>query len=160
RPLFLGHRGMGAGNPIHENTLASFDQALAEACDGFEFDVRLTSDGEAVICHDARIHGMDIAKSTGHKLQSLPRLQQVIQRYCDRAFLDIELKVTGLENLVVDAVERWPTIKGFVISSFLPEVLIELSSLREDLPLGLLCETQAELAGWKNLPVAYVIPSE
>ena len=52
RLLRLGHRGARALTSIPENTLASFDRALADGCDGFEFDVRLTADGEAVVCHD------------------------------------------------------------------------------------------------------------
>jgi glycerophosphoryl diester phosphodiesterase len=42
RPLLLGHRGARAVKSIPENTLASFDRAVADGCDGFEFDVRLT----------------------------------------------------------------------------------------------------------------------
>ena len=45
RPLLLGHRGARAEKSISENTLASFDLALAQGCDGFEFDVRLAADG-------------------------------------------------------------------------------------------------------------------
>ena len=41
RPLLLGHRGAGAHKVIPENTPASFDQALADGCDGFEFDCEL-----------------------------------------------------------------------------------------------------------------------
>ena len=48
-PLLLGHRGARVGKSIPENTLASFDLALASGCDGFEFDVRLTADGQAVV---------------------------------------------------------------------------------------------------------------
>ena len=53
RPLLLGHRGARMVRTIQENSVASFDRALADGCDGFEFDVRLTSDGEAVLWHDA-----------------------------------------------------------------------------------------------------------
>ena len=61
RPLLLGHRGARSLKTIPENTLASFDRALADGCDGFEFDVRLTSDGAAVICHDPETEGVEIA---------------------------------------------------------------------------------------------------
>ncbi|MCU1303492.1 MAG: glycerophosphoryl diester phosphodiesterase, partial [Candidatus Sulfotelmatobacter sp.] len=50
-PLLLGHRGVRAEKSIPENSLPSFDLALAQGCDGFEFDVRLSADGQAVICH-------------------------------------------------------------------------------------------------------------
>jgi glycerophosphoryl diester phosphodiesterase len=58
RPLLLGHRGARGIRSIPENTIASFDRALADGCDGFEFDVRLTADGEAVICHDPVFRGV------------------------------------------------------------------------------------------------------
>src|SRR5579862_4241138 len=98
-PLLLGHRGARAMKTIPENTLASFDQALADGCDGFEFDVRLTADGQPVVCHDPRSGTIEIARTTAAQLSALPRLQDVLARYHDRAFLDIELKVAGLEKV-------------------------------------------------------------
>ncbi|MGC1220522.1 MAG: glycerophosphodiester phosphodiesterase, partial [Candidatus Sulfotelmatobacter sp.] len=68
RPLLLGHRGARAEKSIPENTLASFDLTLAQGCDGFEFDVRLTADGHAVVCHDATAHGLKIAESPAEAL--------------------------------------------------------------------------------------------
>src|SRR5579885_71284 len=98
RPLLLGHRGV-RGRPygVRENTIPAFDLALQHGCDGFEFDVRLSADGCGVICHDARFGNSSIAKSKAAKLPDLPLLEQVIERYADRAFLDIELKVAGLD---------------------------------------------------------------
>ena len=49
-PLILGHRGASAVAP--ENTLAAFSQAIQDGADGIEFDVRLSSDGVAVVIHD------------------------------------------------------------------------------------------------------------
>src|SRR5246127_5890377 len=99
RPLLLGHRGARAQKSIPENTLASFDQALADGCDGFEFDVRLTLDGKAVVCHEPEVGGIQIAQASVEQLTALPQLQQVLARYQERAFLDIELKVSGLEKV-------------------------------------------------------------
>lgn len=52
--LLIGHRGASAEAP--ENTMASFERALALGADGFEFDVQLTSDGHAVVMHDALLN--------------------------------------------------------------------------------------------------------
>ena len=49
-PLILGHRGASAVAP--ENTIAAFSQAIQDGADGIEFDVRLSSDGVAVVIHD------------------------------------------------------------------------------------------------------------
>jgi glycerophosphoryl diester phosphodiesterase len=46
-----GHRGAAAHHP--ENTLRSFRAALAAGADAIETDVRLSSDGEVVVFHDA-----------------------------------------------------------------------------------------------------------
>jgi glycerophosphoryl diester phosphodiesterase len=156
-PLLLGHRGARAEKSVLENTLASFDLALAQGCDGFEFDVRLTADGHAVICHDATARGLKIAESPAEKL-ALPLLRDVLGRYHSTAFLDIELKVSGLEKIATDLLRDLSPERGFLISSFLPEVLQAMHDLDATVPLGLICETQAELNRWRQLPVEYVIP--
>lgn len=157
RPLLLGHRGARAEKSIPENTLASFDLALAQRCDGFEFDVRLAADGQAVICHDAEIRGLNIAETSGEKL-GLPELREVLTRYQKTAFLDIELKVPGLETITVELLRKLRPARGFVVSSFLPEVLQAVHGLDATIPLGLICETRAQLNRWPQLPVEYVIP--
>jgi glycerophosphoryl diester phosphodiesterase len=157
RPLLLGHRGARAEKSIPENSLASFDLALAQGCDGFEFDVRLTKDGQGVVCHNAAIHGREIAVCSAEQL-SLPSLLEVLTRYRSNAFLDIELKVPGLEKITVDLLRRLAPIRGFVVSTFLPEVLQTIHGLDATVPLGLICETRAELSFWRELPAEYVIP--
>jgi glycerophosphoryl diester phosphodiesterase len=157
RPLLLGHRGARGEKSIPENTLASFDLALAQGCDGFEFDVRLTSDGQAVVCHDATAHGLKIGESSAESLR-LPCLREVLTRYQNSAFLDIELKVSGLETIAADLLRTLAPARGFVASSFLPEVLRAIHDLDSTVPLGLICETRAELSLWPKLLVEYVIP--
>src|SRR5579863_2351860 len=158
RPLLLGHRGARALRSIPENTLPSFDRALADGCDGFEFDVRFTADGLAVVCHDPQCAGLEIAQVRAEQLPALPRLEDVLARYQQRAFLDVEVKVAGLESIVTAMVRKFLPQRGFVISSFLPEVLEQMQTQARDIPLGLICETRAELARWNELPVEYVIP--
>jgi len=53
RPLVFGHRGGSRLAP--ENTMAAFDRAVAEGVDGLELDVRLSKDGQVMVCHDARV---------------------------------------------------------------------------------------------------------
>jgi glycerophosphoryl diester phosphodiesterase len=158
RPLLLGHRGARALKSIPENTLASFDQALADGCDGFEFDVRLTADGKPVVCHDPQTGGVEVAPATVEQLTSLPQLHDVLVRYQERAFLDIELKVPGLEKITAALLQQFPPRCGFVVSSFLPEVLHAFHAHDSSVPLGLICETKAELRLWDELPIAYVVP--
>lgn len=49
----IGHRGAKAHAP--ENTIASFDKAMALGCDEIETDVWLMEDGKLVIGHDAPV---------------------------------------------------------------------------------------------------------
>lgn len=157
RPLLLGHRGARAVHSIPENTLPSFDRALADGCDGFEFDVRLTADGVAVVCHDPHTAGVNIAEVRVEQLPALSRLEDVLAHYHERAFLDIELKVGGLEAMVAAMVRKFSPQREFVVSSFLPEVLERMHAQGDGIALGLICETRAELARWKELRIEYVI---
>jgi glycerophosphoryl diester phosphodiesterase len=158
RPLLLGHRGARATRIIPENTIDSFDIALAHGCDGFEFDVRRTADGRAVIFHDAAIAGLEISKAGPGILTTLLELREVLSRYAGKAFLDIELKVPGLEHSLVSALRAYAPQRGFVVSSFLPEVLETLAALDSALPLGLLSETPSQLARWKYSPANFILP--
>jgi len=181
RPLLLGHRGARVPQ-LPENTLAAFDWSLQAGCDGFEFDVRGTRDRQLAIVHDPRVCGLEVAGNTYSELQqrweervvprlpltqrrslthealALPCLQDVVQRYGGRAFLDIELKVAGLEEAALRVLrDRLPG--RFVVSSFLPEVLDTLRQKDEEIPLGLICENARQLSRWPKLPVSFVIPN-
>jgi glycerophosphoryl diester phosphodiesterase len=156
RPLLLGHRGARGEKSVAENTVASFDLALALGCDGFEFDVRLTADGEAVVYHDAKTGGIEVAQSLARPL-GLPLLRDVLARYQTTAFLDIELKVPGLEAITAELLRELAPARGFVVSSFLPDVLRSLHALGAAIPLGLIGESRAEFSLWSQLPIEYVI---
>jgi glycerophosphoryl diester phosphodiesterase len=111
-----------------------------------------------VICHDPRFHGLEIARARAAELSELPVLENVLSRYRERAFLDIELKVAGREKMTVEMLRKYPPKRGFVISSFLPQVLVTLRDSDEHMPLGLICETRAQLRRYTEIPVEYVIP--
>lgn len=159
--LLLGHRG--ARNHAPENSFAAFDLALEHGCDGFEFDVRRTSDERGVVVHDADIQRVPVAENSYLNLCSLktgvmPCVEDVLRRYAARAFLDIELKVPGLDDAVADALRESPPQKGYVVSSFLPEVLESLHRTDKRLQLGYICDDRKRLAQWRALPVECVIP--
>jgi glycerophosphoryl diester phosphodiesterase len=62
RPLVIGHRGFPAIAP--ENTLPSFEFALAAGVDLVELDYRQSADGELVVIHDA-----DLDRTTNARLE-------------------------------------------------------------------------------------------
>jgi glycerophosphoryl diester phosphodiesterase len=149
---------VSTGTP--ENTFASFDLALEHGCDGFEFDVRLTACGTAVVCHDPKVGKLSIASSQARQLPRLPRLTDVIERYSGHAFLNIELKVRDLESKVLTALGEFPPQRGYVVSSFIPDVVMDLEARSSTVAIGIICETPAQLACWRKLPVDYVIPEQ
>ncbi len=163
RILLLGHRG--ARDYAPENTFQAFDLALKHGVHGFEFDVRRTRDRQALICHDPKFHRQVIRRRTLKQLRAAcaspreqpPTLESVLERYSRSAFLNIEVKVRGMEELVARAVKRARPQRYF-ISSFLPGVIRKLHALDHSLVLGTLAQTRWQLRRWKILPVRYVVP--
>jgi glycerophosphoryl diester phosphodiesterase len=172
RPLLLGHRGVrsvrrfGARDSRRqipaENTLSAFEYALSSGCDGIEFDVQLSADQCAVLCHDGQLDGKEIAATDysdllrGHK--DLASLEEVLACFGDRAYLDIELKVGGDEEQVIAALRKKPPSRGYIVSSFLPHVLLRMNQLDASIPLGYICDTRPHFKIWTALPVAVLIP--
>jgi glycerophosphoryl diester phosphodiesterase len=164
RRLLIAHRGACLHAP--ENSLAAFDLALAQGCHGFEFDVRLTSDSVPVVFHDETLAGAAIAAISFGELQELAKLAgkgplatlgEVLQRYAGTAILDIELKVAGMETLVLSALRKNPPQCTFWVSSFLPEVLTRMHELDAGIALGLICRNRDQMRGWRELPLAAMI---
>lgn len=112
-----------------------------------------------MICHDGttKTRGLEIAQGLAREMD-LPSLREVLIRYQRTAFLDIELKVVGLEAITADLLRSFTPVRGFVVSSFLPEVVEALHSIDVWIPLGLICENPIQLSRWVDLPVEYVIP--
>lgn len=162
-PLLLGHRGARLYAP--ENTIAAFDLALEHCTDGFEFDVRRTSDKQSIVCHDPRLNRLPVRRHTFKQLQESftspalapPTLEDVLDRYARTAFLNIEVKVRGIEPLVARAVKRVRP-KRYFISSFLPSVVRKLHALDSSLALGTLAQTRWQLRRWPQMPASYVVP--
>ena len=162
--LLLGHRGARRYAP--ENTLAAFDLALEHGAHGFEFDVRATSNHQAIICHDPKLYRMSVSRHTLKQLRAasdfhghaLPLLSDVLERYTQSAFLNIEIKVRGIERLVAHAVRQHPPQRGYLISTFLPGVVRKLHQLDPSLVLGTLSQSRWQLRRWARLPAAYVVP--
>jgi glycerophosphoryl diester phosphodiesterase len=157
-PLLLGHRGSRVSTRVPENTPASFDLALEHGCDGFEFDVRLTGCGRGLVCHDPKVEGITVSNASADQLLHLPVLEDVLQRYSQRAFLDIELKVPGLESKVLNSLREYRMEADYVVSSFLLEVVMELKTRSAKIQTGFICDKPGHLAGWRESGVEYVIP--
>jgi len=161
--LLLGHRGARLYAP--ENTIPAFDLSLKHGVDGFEFDVRGTRTKESIICHDRKFNRMVVRSRTLEQIRakcsvdaSPPCLEDVLERYSRSAFLNIEVKVRGMEQVVLEAINRFPPQCGYFISSFLPSVVRKLHALDSSLVLGAISKSYWHLRRWKTLPVSYVVP--
>jgi glycerophosphoryl diester phosphodiesterase len=170
RPLLLGHRGVRPLSRIGarseelpaENTVTAFSYALAHGCDGVEFDLRFTRDRHAVLCHDSHLDGKEISitgySDLAQSRNGLACLEDVLARFADSAYLDIEVKSVGHEEDVVAALQANPPSRGYVVSSFLPEVLMRLHQLNAALPLGYICDRSRYVKHWIELPISVFIP--
>ncbi len=146
-----------------ENTLGAFRYAMANGCDGFEFDVRYTRDRRSVLSHDPQLNHREVANTEYAGLErrcgyTLACFEDVLARFGRTAYLDIELKVPGHEEAVVEALRATPPQRGYVVSSFLADVLLRLHELDASISLGYLCEHAEEVARWTTLPIAALIP--
>lgn len=111
----VGHRGAGADEP--QNTLRSFERAIALGVDMVETDVRLSRDGVLVLAHDEAIHGggqelivadHDLATlrqlDLGHG-ERIPMLVEALAVVRGRCALMIDLKGEGFEAALVAAIQ-------------------------------------------------------
>lgn len=168
RPLLLGHRGCRL-KQIPENSMAAFREALNSGLDGFEFDLRGTADGRLVCVHDASIGEYLVAETPYHELykgyfnssrshgEPIPCLQDVLREFGPSAFLNIEIKVSGLEKPVLKLLKQYPA-ERFVVSSFLAEVVLDIGEVNPQVPLGFIFDDVIGLRAYPNLPVGYLMP--
>ena len=161
--LLLGHRGARLYAP--ENTVQAFNLSLNHGADGFEFDVRCTRSKESIVCHDRKFNRIAVRTRTLEQIHAKcsvdgkpPCLEDVLELYSRKAFLNIEVKVRGMERVVFEAVKRFPPQRGYFISSFLPSVVRKLHALDRSLVLGAISKSYWHLRRWKSLPVSYVVP--
>jgi glycerophosphoryl diester phosphodiesterase len=107
RPLRIGHRGAALLAP--ENTLASFRAALEAGVDLIEFDV-IRHGGALVVAHDSE----DIGPET-------PSLDDALRFFVDEApdvGVHLDLKLTGCERDVVEALRRHGLVERSFVSSY------------------------------------------
>lgn len=167
RPLLLGHRGSRL-KQFPENSMSAFRHALTSGLDGFEFDLRATADGRLICVHDAAIGEYlvahcDYEEACKQYLKSvasdepMPSLKDVLSEFGSSAFLDIELKVGGLEKSVLKLLKEYSP-QRFVVSSFLAEVVLDMAEADPHVPLGFIFDDMIGLRAYANLPVNYLMP--
>lgn len=132
-PRLLAHRGLALEAP--ENTLAAFIAALSVGADYLETDARASSDGVAVLHHDAAVRlparhdraarEVVIADTTALALErldlgggnSVPSLASALDGLPEARF-NIDVKSADAVGPVVEAVRRAKALDRVLITSF------------------------------------------
>jgi glycerophosphoryl diester phosphodiesterase len=165
----IGHRG--SPRSARENTIESFDRAEADGADGFELDVRLTFDGEAVVHHDPDVVTPDrripLASLTLVELLALelgdgarvPTLRDVLFRYGRSGLLVfVELKPCPaprqglLEHRVAALLHEMHLLSRSVALSFSADMLRRLKELEPDVTTCLNFDASAYRPPGRFLP--------
>jgi glycerophosphoryl diester phosphodiesterase len=159
--LILGHRGAAE---LPENTIPSFAKALENGAHGFELDVRQTADHKLVVVHGAVVGSKAVQSSNYDEIRKLdngfevPLLEEVLKKFAQNAFLDIELKSVGFEQAAVDLIRSFGNAQTTLISAFDPETLSKVQDLFPDLQLGYIYNRTQDEEARHNCPIEVVIP--
>ena len=154
KPMIIGHRGSPREAP--ENTIASFERALAHGVDGIELDVHATADGVVVVHHDAvmapagsALHAgraiasltwRELAAGRGDDMSPAPRLSDVLALIGDRSMAYVEIKGAGIESAVVECIEGART--ECAVHAFDHRSVARVRTLAADLRVGILLEAR------------------
>jgi glycerophosphoryl diester phosphodiesterase len=142
RPLVVAHRG--AWDEAPQNSLEAVRRAVALGCDAVEIDVRRTADGRLVIVHDARLGWRTVHGLTHREVQArmrpgqAPLLGDVLDAAAGRLLVDIELKEDGYVAEVLTVIAQHLAPDSYVVTSFLPGVLVKVKRHRPEVRTGLL----------------------
>jgi len=141
----MAHRGLKTNSP--ENTISSYNEAIAAGFDALELDILQTKDGELICSHNFDLeresNGIGWAQHTNYKkleniqtgvythpqnTQTIARLQDVLDEIPKNIFLNIEIKTHSLFDLSASKTlgklfKRSGIQHSFMVSSFNPVVV-------------------------------------
>ncbi len=161
RPLVIAHRGASADAP--ENTIVAFELALEQGADGIELDVHLSADEHPVVIHDFTLERTTdgagpVSEHTVRELkrldaggwrdrrfrgQRVQTLQEVLERFRDRARFWVELKggsalYPGIEDRVVSLLEIYDVVDRALVQSFDHEAIARIRATSPEIRVGAL----------------------
>jgi glycerophosphoryl diester phosphodiesterase len=156
-PVLCGHRGSGRGH--EENTLPSFEAAVAAGLRWVEVDARATADGVLVARHDPDLEdGRSVAALPAAET-GLMRVDDLFEALPEEVAINVEVK-SALEDalraredttaaLVASLVARHS--RHVLVTSFDPAALLIVRELRPSAAVGLLT--------WIRFPLRKAIPA-
>lgn len=162
----IAHRGASAYYP--ENTIPSFESAIAMGADMAELDVQLTADKEVAVFHDEKISRctngrgriadytlvslkkLDAGSWFARKFKNarIPTLAEVLDICKHRIAVNVEIKTEavdesiagGIEEKCLKIVEQSGMKKHVVFSSFDPRAIMHLKEIDPTAPVAVLFE--------------------
>jgi glycerophosphoryl diester phosphodiesterase len=125
----LAHRGL-VSEFVPENTIKAFADALHAGADVIETDIQCTSDGVAIIFHDAdlkRLAGISkkVSETSWKEIsvidigygKRIPTLRQALEEFPNSRF-NLDIKSTSAIDSTADTVNELAAIDRVLISSF------------------------------------------
>jgi glycerophosphoryl diester phosphodiesterase len=157
--LVISHRGYHKNVP--ENTLDAFQAALSLGVDGIETDVRLSADGELILCHDrVTPDGREVVSLTRRELAAVlghpvPTLAEALD-LPGKILWNIEIKVPQAFSPAIRMMESHPKAADILVTSFWHSA-IEEHRQNSSLSFGLLfadrpATTESFLATLRAVP--------
>ena len=153
--LVIAHKGASGYFP--ENTLLSFRNAWDLGAHMIELDVHETLDGRLVCIHDSTVERTtngtgevqaltyrELAEFDAGKGESIPLLEDVLKFASGRLQVNIELKVVGVEQEVINLLERHSMKPNVLVSSFLHATLLIIKELNESIATAILVKEPIE----------------
>lgn len=158
--LKIGHRG--AKGYIAENTLVSFEKAIAMGADAVELDIHVCATGELVVIHDFTVDRTTNDTGEVHKLSltalkqlkvedkyKIPLFDEVLNLLKGKCVINIEMKGRHTAKPLSALLQKYTNGQGYsyneiIVSSFQREELQVMSEINPDVHLGVL--TQASVA--------------
>lgn len=156
--LVVGHRG--APDRAPENTLASFEAAIAIGVDAIELDVHLSRDGHLVIIHDqnlarttngrglvhehslAELKALDAGSWFGPSFarERIPTFEEILVRIGPRVPLQVEIKgaTDGVTEATIAALRAHGLLDTSMITSFHLDRLPLVRALAPSVQIGAL----------------------
>jgi len=157
----IGHRGAADHT---ENTVPSFESAIAQGVNGIELDVRASGDGQLVVVHPSVV-GENAVKSTAYEDfknlpdgYEVPLFEDVLKQFGRKTFLDIELKHDGIEEAAVKLIKKYCNPGKTMVSGFDVDSLSKVHELLPALQLGYIYNRTQDEEARHNCPIDVVIP--
>lgn len=157
----IAHRGASGHAP--ENTMAAFRLALELGAKAVELDIHQTKDRELAVIHDfdlkrvgrrkGRVRDLSLRELSAvdvgswfdkrFKDERVPRLEAVLDLCAGKAAVHVEIKkgsslYHGIEEQLVDLIQRRKAWETIVVSSFDHEALYRVRSLDARVRIGYL----------------------